>query len=80
MNMNPWQVENMARYERDRIRDEVRQIRLEQKALKARIRQPSLVLKVWKLFFTRAGATGEQPTAAPSASLKANHGTPGAKI
>ena len=54
MNMNPWHVENMAQYERDRIRDEVRQLRLEQKALKRRIRRPSLVLKVWRLLFSRS--------------------------
>lgn len=80
MNMNPWQVENMAQYERDRIRDEVRQLRLEQKARKARTRQPSLVLKVWKLFFSRVGATGEQPTVGPAASLNAKPGASSTKI
>ena len=38
MNHNPWYVDNTASYERQRIRDDMRQIRLEQKALKARVR------------------------------------------
>ena len=35
MNNNPWIVEAMADYERDRIRRELKQIRLEEKAVKA---------------------------------------------
>jgi hypothetical protein len=35
MNNNPWIVDAMADYERDRIRRELKQIRLEEKALKA---------------------------------------------
>lgn len=35
MNNNPWIVESMAEYERDRIRHELKQIRLEEKARKA---------------------------------------------
>jgi hypothetical protein len=38
MNHNAWYVENTAGYERQRIRDDMRQIRLEQKAMKARVR------------------------------------------
>ncbi len=60
MNMNPWHVESMAQYERECIRAEMRQIRLEEKALKARVRAPRLVLKVWKLFFQRLQAGRRQ--------------------
>jgi hypothetical protein len=38
MNHNPWYVDNAASYERQRIRDDMRQIRLEQQALKAQTR------------------------------------------
>ena len=39
MNHNSWYVDNVADYERQRIRDDMRQIRLEQKALKADARK-----------------------------------------
>jgi hypothetical protein len=35
MNQNPWYLERMGEYERDRIRDEMKQIRLEEEAMKA---------------------------------------------
>ena len=35
MNTNPWFVERMAQYERDRIQGDMRQIRLEEEALQA---------------------------------------------
>lgn len=35
MNMNPWYVERMVEYERDRIRGDMNQIRLEEEALQA---------------------------------------------
>ena len=35
MNDNPWYVNNTADYERRRTQDEMRQIRLQQKAVKA---------------------------------------------
>jgi len=35
MNMNPLIVERMAEYERDRIRQDMKQIRLEEEALRA---------------------------------------------
>jgi hypothetical protein len=38
MNHNPWYVDNAASYERQRIRDDMRQIRLEQQAMKAQTR------------------------------------------
>ena len=36
MNMNPWHLERMAEYERDRIRRDMKQIRLEEEAIQAR--------------------------------------------
>jgi hypothetical protein len=39
MNQNPWYVDGLAEYERDRVRREVRQIRLEEKAMKAMQRE-----------------------------------------
>ena len=38
MNHSPWYVDHTANYERQRIQDDMRQIRLEQKAMKARVR------------------------------------------
>lgn len=35
MNMNPWFMERMAEYERDRIQRDMKQIRLEKEALPA---------------------------------------------
>jgi hypothetical protein len=35
MNMNPWYLERMAEHERDRIRRDMKQIRLEEEALQA---------------------------------------------
>jgi hypothetical protein len=35
MNHNPWYVNNTASYERQRTQDEMREIRLQQKAMKA---------------------------------------------
>lgn len=36
MNMNPWFLERMVEYERDRIRRDMKQIRLEEEAMRAR--------------------------------------------
>jgi hypothetical protein len=36
MNMNPWLMEQMADYERDRIERDIKQIRLEKEAMQAR--------------------------------------------
>lgn len=47
MNDNPWNVDNLARLQRERIQEEIRQIRLEESAAKARQRQLSLVSKAW---------------------------------
>ena len=35
MNMNPWITERMAEYQRDRIRSDMKQIRLEEEAMQA---------------------------------------------
>ena len=35
MNMNPWFLERMAEYERDRIQSDMKQIRLEEEAMRA---------------------------------------------
>jgi len=53
MNQNPWQVENMAQYERGRIQQEMKEIRLLERALKARVRRPSLQRQVWRLILRR---------------------------
>ena len=47
MNNSPWQVENMARMQRERIQEEMNQIRLEEKALGAQARGPGLVVRLW---------------------------------
>ena len=39
MNQNPWYLERLAEYERDRIQRDIKQIRLEQKAMKANSRE-----------------------------------------
>jgi hypothetical protein len=56
MNMNPWYLERMAEYERDRIRRDMKQIRLEQEAMlagrtevkttKARLYRPLLLMQI----------------------------------
>ncbi len=56
MNQNPWHVESMAQYERERIQKEMKQIRLEEEALKAKsaeerptqahAHRPSLLLRI----------------------------------
>lgn len=56
MNMNPWYLERMAEYERDRIRHDMKQIRLEEAAVqagrtqgkttKARLYRPRLLMRI----------------------------------
>jgi len=48
MNDNPWNVDNLARLQRERIQEEMKQIRLEESATKARQPHPSLVSKAWR--------------------------------
>jgi hypothetical protein len=47
MNDNPWHIESMARAQRERVQEEMRQIRLEEKALKAQSPESGLVLRLW---------------------------------
>jgi len=46
---NPWHVDDMARMQRERVQEEMRQIRFEEKALKARVRGPGPLPQVWLL-------------------------------
>lgn len=56
MNQNPWYLERLAEYERDRIQRDIKQIRLEKAALKAnsleekttkaRVFRPHLLMRV----------------------------------
>ena len=56
MNMNPWIIEALVEYERDRIRRDMKQIRLEQEAMlagrtevkttKARLYGPRLLMQI----------------------------------
>ena len=56
MNMNPWIIEALVEYERDRIRRDMKQIRLEQEAMragrtevkttKARLYRPLLLMQI----------------------------------
>jgi hypothetical protein len=47
MNDNPWHVGSMARLQRDRIQDEMSQIRLEEGALRAQAREPGFLARLW---------------------------------
>jgi hypothetical protein len=47
MNQNPWNLENMAQYERERIQQEMRGIRQLEEALRARVRPPNVRRPVW---------------------------------
>ena len=56
MNMNPWFLERMAEIERDRIQSDMKQIRLEEEAMragrteektrKARLSRPRLLMRI----------------------------------
>ena len=56
MNMHPWIIERMAEYERDRIRRDMKQIRLEEEAMRAgraeekttqaRLYRPRLLMRI----------------------------------
>jgi hypothetical protein len=49
MNDSPWHVNDMARMQRERLQEEMRQIRLEEKALSAGERRPGLLSQVGML-------------------------------
>jgi hypothetical protein len=60
MNMNPWFLEGMAQFETDRIRRDLKQIRLEEEAMqarraeektiKARLYRPGLLMQIVPIF------------------------------
>ncbi len=47
---NPWRVNEISRLQRDRVQEEMRQIRLEEEALRAQVRRPGLIEKLWAGF------------------------------
>lgn len=50
MNMNPWIMERMAEYETDRIRRDMKQIRLEEEAMQAgRIEEKTTKTRLYRL-------------------------------
>jgi len=49
MNDNPWHVENMARAQRERVQEEMRQIHLEDAVLKRHAERRGLLVQVWLL-------------------------------
>lgn len=65
MNENPWRVDDIARAQRERIRDEMREIRLEEKALRARPERPAWISRFW-LFIRRWFASGQKQAAQSS--------------
>ncbi len=44
---NPWRVESVARGQRERLQEEMKQIRLEEAALESRVRRPNLLRRAW---------------------------------
>jgi len=75
MNQNPWHVENQAQYERERIQQEMRQIRLGERASRGAVQRPGPVTRLWLLVrqwlatqHKRAGtAVQRRPTEATNA-------------
>jgi hypothetical protein len=70
MNTNPWFLERMAEYERDRIRRDMKQIRLEEEAMrarrpeekttKARLYRPRLLMQSIPIFVKWMFSVGRQ--------------------
>ena len=52
MNDNPWHVDDMARMQRGRIQEEMRQIRMEERALAARVKRPGMIARLWAGIWT----------------------------
>ena len=69
MNDSPWHVDDMARMQRERVQEEMRQIRLEAKALSAGEQRPGLlshvgtVLSHWLKARSKPAAGAVQPPA-----------------
>ncbi len=47
MNENPWRIDDLARLQRGRLQEEMRQIHLEEHALSARRKGPALIERLW---------------------------------
>ena len=77
MNENPWHVYDEARMQRERVQEEMRQIRLQEKALKARGRRPGLLPQVWLIVTRWLHARNEQRAQAlesrPPTAMHAKH-------
>ena len=58
--MNYWQDEKTAEYNRQRILDEVKQIRLEKLALKSRVYRPGLFARTMFIFANWMISSGKQ--------------------
>jgi len=58
--MNHWQNEYMAEYDRQRILDEMEQIRLEQQAIKSRVYHPGAFERTMFNFANWMISTGKQ--------------------
>jgi hypothetical protein len=70
MNENPWRVESVAGLQRERVQEEMRQIRMEEKALQARERRPGLLLRGWVLLRAWVSAPRKQAAVAvPPAAI-----------
>ena len=65
MNQNPWYLERMVQYEQDRTDQALKQIRLEEEALKARVRHPGLLAKARFLMRRWVEARQQHATSAP---------------
>ncbi len=61
MNDNPWRVNELSRLHRGRLQEEMRQIRLEEEALRARVKGPGLFEKL----LGRLGAWFKSPESRP---------------
>ena len=76
MNQNPWHVENMAQYERERIRQEMGQIRLGERVSKPKVRGPRPIARLWHLvrrwFATQQKRQDEAVRRQPAGTTNAN--------
>ncbi len=67
MNENPWRIDDLARLQRGRLQEEMRQIRLEEQALRARQRRPGLIARLW----ARVQAWLKAPEPPPARRIRA---------
>ena len=77
MNDNPWHIDDIARMQRERVQEEMRQIRLQEKALKARARRPGLLPQIWLIVSRWLKARNEQKAQAlerrPLTAMQTKH-------